>query len=230
MYLGSRTSFGESAVIPPKLSINVPPPPFPNIQRHSKALYAAALKAQTTFDKIKWFAPLYHQLNQAASLAWLGLDATEEIVVITDEKTTETLLGPKLVKAALKQSGKSLARELVGRDFARALGIVDFLFKLISALSLADRKRLVSEQKHSRRAEADDYKLRYFIQLWIAQHMRLADRARLAGILRANFYTCRKALDELQKYQNIEANLRQGLPAHQRRHQSYNVPHPSHAR
>jgi hypothetical protein len=212
MYYRVPTNFGEPAVAPYS-------PPFPNLRAKSWNDYQAAMRAQEAVDKLKWFKDIYNQLALATSSAHLALNSADRVIVIPEEKSTENLLGPKLVQAALKQAGKSLAKQLVGEDFGRVLGILDLLLKLSIALGLADEKRLVSEQNGSRRDDAYRYKLHFFVQLWIAQNAPQADRVILASRMTDTFFKYRKALGELWKYQNMEQNLKEGLPPTQRRPQ-----------
>ena len=139
--------------------------PFPNILRKRPDLLPAALAADAALKKLEWFKDVYLPLAAATANARLALDDADQIVVIPEEKSVTGLLGSKVVKDVLKRAGKSLVSELVGRDFARVLGVVDFLLKLKTALELEPARRLVSEQNHSQRDEAYRYKLRYFIRL-----------------------------------------------------------------
>lgn len=202
--------FGELAQIPYS-------PPFPNIRAKRPDLYDAALGAQETINKLKWFEDVYRPLSQATGNARLALDNSDQVIVIPEEQSAEKLLGPKLVKAALKQAGKSLAKQLIGDDFGRILGILDFLLKLKTALQLDEGRRLVNEQNYSRRDEAYRYKLRFFIHLWVAKNAPQADPVIQAGRIWDAFWAYRKAESELWKYQDIEKNLEQGLQPYQRR-------------
>lgn len=209
MYFRSD-GLGEAA---PQLTLPPYSPPYPNIKAKDPATYPAALAARNALDKLSWFRNLYQPLMAATGNARLALNQADEIVVIPDESTATALLGEKLMKAVLKQSGKSLIKHLVSEDFARVLGIVDLLFKLHSALSIFDNKRLVSEQNHSRWDDAYRYKLRFFIGVYIDRKAPLADRVRMAWKIEDIFFQYRKAQSEVWKYDIIERNLRAGLPA-----------------
>jgi hypothetical protein len=210
MYIRFPANFGEPAPIS-----------FPNIRAKRPDLYNAALRAQGAVENLRWFKDVYFPLAQAAANARLALNNADQVIVIPEEKSMENLLGPKLIQAALKQSGKSLAKHLVGDDFGRVLGILDFLLKLKTALELEDGRRLVSEQNRSRRDDAYRYKLRFFIRLRIAQTAPGADPVILAGRMEKAFWEYQNALGELWKYQDIEKNLEQGMSPYQRRPQVY---------
>jgi hypothetical protein len=215
MYLYKREGLGQPTTSQPSL---IPySPPFPNIHAKKPDLYDAALRAEEAAEKLKWFKDVYLKLADATSSAHLALDKADQVIVIPAEKSVENLLGPKLVKAALKQSGKSLAKHLVGEDFGRILGILDFLWKLKTALELAEGRRLVNEQNKSRYTEAYRYKLRFFIRLLIAQIAPGADPVKLASLMWNAYWAYRKAQNELWKYQDIEKNLKEGLQPYQRR-------------
>lgn len=215
MYLRTADGLGEAA---PQLQVQLPryTPPYPNIQSKMPALYPAALAARNALDKLAWFKDVYFKLMSATGNAHLALNRADEIVVVPDEATTTALLGDKLVKAVLKQAGKTLFKELVGPDFGRALGVIDLLFKLHAALSTYDAKRLVNEQRHSRWNEAYRYKLRFFIGLYIARTAPQADRVRLAWIIEQKFFEYQKAQTEVWKYDAMERNLKAGLPLNAR--------------
>jgi hypothetical protein len=219
MYFRVPANFGEPAPIPYS-------PPFPNIRAKSPNLYNAALRAEDTVRKLSWFKDVYFPLELATSSARLALDASDQVIVIPEPASVETLLGPKLIKAAFKQIGKSLTKELAaeikeGRvtsfDLARAVAVLDLFWKFKSALELDEGRRLVSEQNRSRRDEAYRYKLRFFIRLRIAQTAPAADPVILAGRMEKAFWEYKKALGELLKYQVLEKNLEQGMPPYQRR-------------
>jgi hypothetical protein len=212
MYLHSPERFGE----PAQPIVSFPPPPFPNLAKHSYDLHQKALAAKTAVDRFSNFKPLYLLLANAVSNAHLALDRMDQIVVVPDEKATTDLLGEKLLKDVLKRSGKTLIRHLTTEDFGRALGILDLLLKLHTALSGYDNKRLVNEQNHSRRDEAYRYKLRFFIQLWIANKAPQADRVRMGYQIEQTYFNYQKALSELWKYENMEKNLASGMPMHAR--------------
>jgi hypothetical protein len=214
MYFRNPAHFGDAPPI--NVPINAPPPLFPGIRAKMPHLYQLALDANLAVGKLSWFKDLYFPLALATSTARLALDRSDQVIVIPDQAGTERLLGPKLAEAALKQSGKSVIKELVGEDFARVLGILDFLWKLKTALTLDDGRRLVSEQNRSRADEAYRFKLRFFIRLWIAQNAPTADPVILASKIEDAFWMYRKALGELFKYQEIEKNLAAGLPPYQR--------------
>jgi hypothetical protein len=224
MYLRPRANFGEP---PARISIS---PSFPNIRAKRPDLLDAALKAQDAWDKVKWFDDVYRPLSQATGNARLALNSSDEVIVIPEPVTIENLLGPKVIKAAFKQIGKSLVKDLFSEmkagkvtsfDLARVVTVLDLLWKLKTALELDDGKRLVSEQNHSRRDEAYRYKLRFFIRLRIAHLSPQADPVILLGRMWTAFWACRKAEGELSKFQDIEKNLSQGMPPYQRRHQTY---------
>lgn len=211
MYFRDPAYFGQA----PTLTLS-----FPNIRSKRPDLYDAALRAEETVRKLSWFKDVYYPLAQATAYSRLALDESDQVIVIPEQTSVEKLLGPKLVKAALKQSGKSLIKELVSKDFARVLGILDYLSKLMTALTLDDGRRLVSEQNYSRYDEAYRYKLRFFIRLRIAQIAPQADPVKLASLMEEAFWAYRNALGELWKYQDIEKNLEQGLSPFQRRPQT----------
>jgi hypothetical protein len=202
--------FGERAAISYS-------PPFPTIRAQRPDLYDAALRAADAVEKMKLFKDLYSRLESAASNARLALDNSGQVIVVPDEKSAKGLLGPKIIEAALKQSGKSLAKHLIGEDFGRVLGILDYLWKLKTVLELEKGRRLVSEQHRSMRDDAYNYKLNFYVRLWIAQNAPGADPAVLASRIKSAFWKYKKALSELWKYEDIEKNLKQGLPPYQRR-------------
>jgi hypothetical protein len=210
MYCLVPPEFGELPVMPYS-------PPFPGIRAQRPDLYDAAVRAQDALDKLKWFKGIYHPLALATSTARLALDNSDQVIVIPNEKGAENLLGPKIIQAALKQSGKSLAKHLIGEDFGRVLGILDVLLKLKTVYELERGRRLVSEQDRSMRDDAYDYKLNFFLRLWIAKNAPAADPVVLASRMKTAFLNYRKALGELWKYEDIEKNLKQGLPPYQRR-------------
>jgi hypothetical protein len=214
MYFRTADSLGEAA---PQLQVPAYTPPYPNIQSKMPAIYPLAVAARNALDKLAWFKSVYVPLMRATGSAHLALNAADEIVVLPEEVTTTALLGDKLVKDVLKRSGKALFKELAGANFARVLGVVDLLLKLHTALTMDDARRLVSEQRHSRRDEAYRYKLRFFIGLYIGQVAPQADRVRLAWRIEQAFFEYQKAETEVSKYDDIEANLAQGLRPNQRR-------------
>ena len=191
-------------------------PPFPNIQGKMPALYPQALAALDAMAKLAWFKDVYLPLAAATANAHLALDQAEQVVVVPDEDSTAALLGPKLVQAVLKQTGKSFIKHVLNADLARALSIVDYLFKLRAALSTYDAKRLVNEQRLSRSEEAYRYKLRFFIGLYIAKVSPQSDRVLQASRIEQAFFQYRAALSELWKYEAIERNLASGLPPNTR--------------
>ena len=195
-------------------------PSFPNIRAQRPDLYNAALDAQLAFQKESSFKPVYLALAGATSGSWLALNSRDEVVVLFDESIVEPFFGKKLVHAALKQSGKALVKELVGADFARALSVLDLLWKVKTALEMEKWKRLVNEQRHSMRAEARRYKLRYFIRLWVAKNLPHADPVKAAYAVETLFNRYEKALNDLWRYQDIEKNLASGMPANARRPQT----------
>ena len=217
--------FGCFALGEPSTQVPVPvgikpitySPPFPNIKAKMPTLYGAAIAADTAFQKHRWFADLYIQLAKATSNSHPALNNADDVIVIPEETSTTNLLGPKLVAAVLKQSGKALIKELVGADFARFLGVLNFLLTLFSALTLEDRRRLVSEQNRSRRDEARRFKLRFFIRLYIAKVAPQADPVKQSWLIENAFFEHEKILGALWKYQDIEKNLGQGLQPYQRR-------------
>ena len=214
MYFHDAAS-GPVTVQPLKL-----PASFPNIRAQRPDLYNAALDAQLAVQKMDWFRPIYLGLAAATSGARLALNARDEVVVILDESTVEPLFGPKLVQAALKQSGKALVKELVGADFARVLSVLDLLWKVKTALEMEKWKRLVNEQRHSMRDDARRYKLRYFVRLWVANKLPQADPVKAAYAIVTLFDQFEKALNELWRYEDIEKNLASGMPANYRRPQT----------
>ena len=190
--------------------------PFPNILQKRPDLYPAALAADKALKKLEWFKDVYLPLAAATGNARLALDSSDQIVVISEEKSVEGLLGPKVVKDVLKRAGKSLVSELVGGDFARVLSIADFLFKLKAALELEPSRRLVSEQNHSKWDEAYRYKLRYFIRLRNASVSPGDDPTNIDYRVEQAFWAYRKALSEFWKYEEIEKNLSIGADPYQR--------------
>lgn len=217
---------------PPQPNLSTP---FPNILAKRPDLYHAAMMADSAVQSLRWFKDVYFPLQLATSNARLALDASDQVIVIPDPASVENLLGPTLIKAAFKQIGKSLTKELAaeikqGRvtsfDLARAVAILDLLWKLKTALSLDDGKRLVSEQNRSRYDEAYRYKLRFFIRLRIAHTAPQADPVILASRMEKAFWDYQKALGQLWKYQDIEKNLRDGLNPYQRRAPTMGPPPP----
>jgi hypothetical protein len=213
MYLRTADGLGEAA---PQLQVPQYVPPYPNIQSKMPALYPAALAARNALDKFAWFKDVYFKLMAATGNAHLALNQADEIVVVPDEATTTALVGETVVKAVLKQAGKTLFKDLISKDFARFLGIIDLLYKTLTALSTYDAKRLVNEQRHSRWDEAYRYKLRFFIGVYIARVAPHADRARLAWIIEQKFFEYQKAQTEVWKYDTMERNLKAGLPLNTR--------------
>lgn len=213
MYFRTADALGEAA---PQLQVPAYSPPYPSIRDKIPGLYPAAIATRNALDKLSWFKDVYFKLMSATGNAHLALNQADEIVVMPDEATTTALLGDKLVKAVMKQAGKSLFKELVGPDFGRALGIIDLLFKLHAALSTYDAKRLVNEQRHSRWDEAYRYKLRFFIALFIAKNLPQADRAKAAWFFEQKFFEYRKAQEEVWKFDAMERNLKAGIPLNAR--------------
>lgn len=213
MYIRTADGLGEPA---PQVRLAPYSPPYPNIQSKMPPLYPAALAARNALDKLAWFKDVYLPLQAATGNAHLALNQADEIVVIPDEATTTALVGEKVVKAVLKQAGKTFFKELVSADFGKFLGIVDLLYKLLTALSTYDAKRLVNEQRGSRFDEAYRYKLRFFIGLYVAQRAPQADRVKLAWIIEQRFFEYRKAQGEVWKYDAMERNLAAGLPLNAR--------------
>jgi len=186
--------------------------PFPNILQKRPDLYPAALAADAALKKLAWFKDVYVPLMAATGNARLALNSSDEIVVISEQKSVEGLLGPKVVKDVLKRAGKTLVSELVGRDFARVLSIADFLLKLKTALELEPSRRLVSEQNHSKFEEAYRYKLRYFIRLRNASVSPGDDPTNIDYRVEQAFWAYRKAQGDVWKYEEIEENLSLNLP------------------
>jgi hypothetical protein len=121
-----------------------------------------------------------------------------------------------VVKAVLKQAGKTLFKELISADFGKFLGIIDLLYKLLTALSTYDAKRLVNDQRGSRFDDAYRYKLRFFIGLFVAQRASLEERPKLAWIIEKQFFEYRNAQGEVWKYDAMERNLAAGMPPNAR--------------
>jgi hypothetical protein len=219
MYYRVPVNLGE----PAKIQYS---PSFGNIRAKRPDLYNAALQAQDAFSKQQWFKEVYIPLSQATGNARLALDSSDQVIVMPEAATLENLLGPQVIKAAFKQIGKSLVKDLFSEmkdgkvtsfDLARVVTVLDLLWKLKTALELDEGRRLVSEQNRSRRDEAYRYKLRFFIRLWITHRMPQADPVILAGRIWNAFWAYRKAESELSQYQDIEKNLAKGLPPYQRR-------------
>jgi hypothetical protein len=213
MYFHAPAHFGE-----PVLTYT---DPFPNIRDKMPGIYQAAMAAQERYNMMKWFKDVYEPLSIAAGAAHLALDSQDRIVVIPDQRSVEQLLGPKIVESVLKRSGKSLVRELVGADFARALGIAEHVLRLFDIAQREHAKRLVNEQRGSMRDEAYRYKLNFFIHLRIRQLAPQADPVMLAGRMTTAYYAYEKTLGELTKYQNMEQNLKEGMSPSARRPQYY---------
>jgi hypothetical protein len=213
MYMRTADGLGETA---PQLRLAPYSPPYENIRLKMPSVYPAALAALSALNKLVWFKDVYMQLQAAAANAHLALNQADEIVVVLDEAATTTLLGEKVVKAVLKQAGKSVFKQLINEDFGRFLGILDLLYKTLAALSTYDAKRLVNEQRGSRFEEAFRYKLRFVIGLYIARWSPRADRARLGWTLEQKFFEYRKAQSEVWKYDTMDRNLRAGLPPNAR--------------
>jgi hypothetical protein len=229
----------------PQMRYEIPryAPPFPNIRAKRPDLYDAAIRAKDTVEKLKWFKDIYFPLELATSRARLAL-VNNQLSVIPEESSVQGLLGPKLIQAALKQSGKSLVkmygyqlkpgewrapevrpgqRPITGDDLGRFLGILDLLWKLKEALDINKRERLVSEQAKSMRDDAYAYKLRFFTLLWIAKNApgaSPAEKDRQFALIINTFWKYKKALGELWKYEDIEKNLEQGFSPYQRRPQT----------
>jgi hypothetical protein len=213
MYFQTANGLGEPA---PQVRIAPYVPRYPNIQSKMPALYPAALAARTALDKLAWFKDIYFQLMSATGNAHLALNQADEIVVVPDEATTTALLGETVVKSVLKQAGKTLFKDLISKEFASFLGVIDLLHKVLTALGTYDAKRLVNEQRHSRWDEAYRYKLRFFIGLYIARFSPHSDRVRLAWFFEQKFFEYRKAQEEVWKYDTMERNLKAGLPLNTR--------------
>lgn len=214
MYFRTADSLGEAV---PRLQVPAYTEPYPNIKSKQPADYPKALAARTVLDKLVGFKHIYFPLLRATISARLALNAADELVVLPEETTTTALLGEKIMKDVLKQSGKTLFKYLVSENFARVLGFVDLLLKLQTVLSMEDAKRLVSEQRHTRAEEAFRYKLRFFISLYIAKVAPHSDRVRLAWSIEEVFNTYNDAAAAVSHFDDIEANLRQGLNPNARR-------------
>jgi hypothetical protein len=216
--------------VQPRLSTS-----FPNILAKRPDLYPAAIAAESAVQKLSWFADVYFPLQLATSSSRLALDSSDQVIVIPDPASVEKLLGQKLIAAGFKQIGKSLVKELAaevkeGRvtsfDLARAIAVLDYLWKLKTALTLDDGKRLVSEQNRSRYNEAYRYKLRFFIRVRIAHTAPQADPVILSSRMEKAYWDFQNALGELWKYQDIEKNLRDGMNPFQRRPPTMGPPPP----
>ena len=227
MYLRHTANLG-GPTLPAPISYS---PPFPNIRAKRPDLYDVALKAHDAIDKLKWFQDVYRPLSAATADSRLALNSADEVIVIPGPASLENLLGPKVVKAAFKQIGKTLVKDLFSEmkdgkitsfDLAQVITVLDLLWKIKTALTRDDGIRLVNEQNKSRRDEAYRFKLRFFIRLRIAHLSPHADPVILAGRMWDAFWAYRKAEGELWKYQDIEKNLSQGLDPHRRRPQTMN--------
>lgn len=210
MYLHSPETLGE----PVRQTLREP---YPNIKARAPHLHPVALIARNRLEQFRWFRELFEKLANAASAAHLALDSMDQIVVVPDEQASTNLLGDKIMKDVLKSSGKSLIKHLTARDFGTALGVLDLLLKLQTALSGYDNKRLVNEQNRSRRDEAYRFKLRFFIRLHVATAAPLSDRALMAARIERTWDSYKDALNSRLQFDSFEERLDPNTPPNYRK-------------
>ena len=212
MYLNGPMRLGE----PPQPQLQPYQPPFPNLQRQQPALYQQAMAIKAQLDKLASFKEPYRLLANATANAHLALDQADNIVIVPDETSTAELLGPKLVQAVLKATGKYALKQVLPHQFGTVLNVLDLFSKVITALGIPGRRDLVNNQRGSRFNDAHAYKLRFFIALYVARVAPTSNRIQTAYFLFDLFHKYRDLLGALWRFETMEKNLAAGIPMHTR--------------
>jgi hypothetical protein len=142
--------------------------PYPNIRTRHPPLYNAALTAEAAYRKVEYFRPFYDRLRKAAEMASLALD-DRDLVTVNPERTSLLQLLPAAVARKVSTLG---VRRGLGERAGQILGVLDLLLKLKYIYDTIEAKKLVNEQRHSRRDEAFRVKLLYFITLMVPEAMQ----------------------------------------------------------
>jgi hypothetical protein len=211
MYFHAPAHLGEPA---PQLQVG--PGPFPNIRQKMPALFSQAIAAQNALQNMSPFKESFSLLQAATGNATLALNQADQVVIIPDENATANLLGPKLVQAVLKQTGKTALKYVLGEEFGRALSVLDLFFKVKAALEMANSRDLVNNQRGSRRDDAKRYKLRFFCALYARRVSPTLPPAEAAWNLEDAYNRYEQALSNLWKFEGIERNLSAGANPYQR--------------
>lgn len=184
--------------------------PFQNICSKKPEMCNAALSALEEVEKLNYFKDLYLAFSNAVANSSLQLVNADKIIVVYNNSGKNEL--DPMFQKLFKQTLTEFTKEIITKNIALFFKVYDYLLMLNDVLGMEKRRKLVSNQKGSQRAEADQFKLRFFINLYVAQNYPLADRFKSSWRIEKTYLKFENSLGKLMKFQNIEENLKLNQP------------------
>jgi hypothetical protein len=184
---------------------------FTFIKERMSQMYQLALQVRSEFDQVKELAPLYFQLNVAASNASLSLDGQGNLVLQVKSESFLKLLSDATAKAILAKAGSRLSTLILGKDVLGPLGLLFDMYQLYNRIQ---NERLVGAVGQ----EAN--KARFQKQLSLIMDIVAADKARRTGEnpalvkirLHEQYHKFQKALNQHMLFVEINRSLDPNKP------------------